>query len=103
MLSRAQDLAAWSKLFKNAKTFGNYLAHIRLVCDLLGLPHESTRHTLVTRARVALEKRQGPPKPKRFLRWEIVHRLVEYAALEGDQVSAMLYIAAYVFLARVPS
>jgi hypothetical protein len=99
----AKDLAAWSQLFRCPGTFTNYCAYLRLGCDVLGLDSSSMDGPLLRRAKSALKKRAPPPKARKFIREELLRKLLELARQEGDCVSAMLYLTAYMFLLRVPS
>ena len=56
------------------------------------------------KAKMAITKRsQFTSRPRMFLRLAVVKALTKLALQQGDKASAMLYLAAYVFLLRVPS
>jgi hypothetical protein len=58
---------------------------------------------MVRRAKEALRKGQKPPRAKMFLREATVAALLGNAVSQGNVAVGMLYLAAYVFLLRVPS
>ena len=55
------------------------------------------------RAKQELRSRQGPPRKKRFVREETLVALMEHAIHEGNHNMAMLFLAGYAFMLRVPS
>ena len=98
-------ILAWSNLFRCAATFGNYLSYLRLGCELLGVETNVFRDPLIRRAKVAIEKRgQFTARGRLFLRMDVVRRIILSA--QGDAKAwafAMLCLASYVFLLRLPS
>ena len=54
-----QGLLAWSTLFRHEGTFANYLAHVRLACQLVGASTAVFSDAALKRAKVAIAKRQG--------------------------------------------
>ena len=98
-----KGLACWSRLFKNANTFANYVGYLRLGCHVMGLDTARSYGPLITRAKQEIKKRQGPPRTKRFIQEFTLAALVEHAQHEENTTMAMLYLAAYVFMLRVPS
>ena len=50
-----EGLAAWSRLFRRAGTFANYVGYVALACDIAGVSAEATRSPLVKRAKAALK------------------------------------------------
>jgi hypothetical protein len=97
-----QGLIAWSRLFRNAKTYANYVSHVALGCDILGVTSEATRSNGVRRAKAALRNSQAPPREKLFIQRETVAGLVKHLQ-ESCPSAAMLFLASYIFLLRVPS
>jgi hypothetical protein len=98
-----RGLACWSRLFRNASTFANYIGYLRLGCHVLGIDAASTYGPLQQRAKQDLKKRQGPPRHKRFIQEMTLSALINHARHEGNVTMTMLYLAAYVFMLRVPS
>ena len=99
----AEGLASWSRLFKSAATFSNYVGYLRLGSQMLGLDVSASYGPMVRRAKEALRKGQKPPRAKMFLREATVAALLGNAVSQGNVAAGMLYLAAYVFLLRVPS
>ena len=97
-----EGLAAWSRLFRRAGTFANYVGYVALACDIAGVSAEATRSPLVKRAKAALKKEQKAPRERRFIDGALTARLFA-ATVEHDTALAMLYLFAYTFLLRVPS
>jgi hypothetical protein len=98
-----KGLVAWSAIFRTPKVFGNYVAGVRMGCELGGLPTDATTAPELRRAKAAIRNRMAPPVEKQFIRRELVVRLATLARQERDPLSAMLYIISYSFLLRVPS
>ena len=96
-------LVAWSQLFRNAKTYGAYVNYLRHACFVENVSSESTDSPAVKRAKAAVRRRQGPPRPKRAITGKMLGKLMARARDDGDTPAAMLYLTAYVFLLRVPS
>ena len=95
-------LVAWSRLFRCAGTYSNYVSYVGMACDIAGVSAAATRGPLVRRAKTALEKQQRAPRERRFLERALTARLVS-ALLVQDVASAMLFLLSYAFLLRVPS
>ena len=73
-----QVLTSFSLQFEHPKTFGNYLGHIRLVCDLLKLDTAVFDLRAVKRAKQAIKKRGlFVPRPKRFIYHDIVVEMMD--------------------------
>jgi len=96
-------LVAWSALFNNSGTFSNYLGKLNLACQLMRLPGDNLSHASVKRAKAAIKKREPAPKSPRFIRAELVARLVKLANEEGDPTSGLFYLFCYTFLLRARS
>jgi hypothetical protein len=99
----ARGLAAWSQCFRCSSTFSNYVSYLKLGCCVLGLDHGQVDGPLLKRAKAALKKRGAPPKEKKHIRADMLRKLMEVVQMERDDTSAMLYLAAYTLLLRVPS
>ena len=97
-------LLAWSCTFRNKGTFANYLNHVRFGCEILGVSTEVFSCRVVKRAGIAIDKRrQFVPRKRLFIVLALVRKLVKLAVDLGQEPEAMLYLASYVFLLRVPS
>ena len=91
-------------MFRSAKTFANYINYVRVGCDLMHVNSAATKDPLVKRATVAITKRgnficQQP----RFICKEVLAKLINHCLKSESTAEAMLYVAAYAFLLRVPS
>ncbi len=99
------DLVAWSELFRHPGTFGNYVSYLKVACELVEVPLEVFGHPSIKRAKNAIAKRRlySPRKPL-FIRLELVQRIVTHVLSQPEQRTlAMLILAAYTFLLRLPS
>ena len=98
------DLLAWSRLFQHEGTFCNYVAYVRLGCEIVGAPIDVFGHPSVKRAKTVVAKRGlAVKRTPRFIRQQIFVAM----ALYGHDVPAkhdfvMLALISYVFLLRVP-
>ena len=102
---RIEWLQAWSRLFRNARTFSNYLGYVHTGCLVVRAPTEVFEHPALRRAKMAVEKAGlfsrreklwiRRPKVEAMLRWAKTHP--EFSRL------AVLFLVAYAFLLRVPS
>ena len=98
-------LLAWSKTFRCAGTFSNYLSCVKLACELVGASTEVFRADELRRAKIAIRKQGGfVQRRKMFLRIGILERMQQRCA-DGLLATeyAMLYLFSYVFLLRLPS
>ena len=98
-------LLQWSRLFRCHKTFGNYVAYVKLACEIVSAPVDVFSHPSVRRAKMAIEKRRllAPRKPT-WVRLAVLQRIM--AAVDGRpelRQLSMVFLAAYVFLLRLPS
>ena len=99
----AEGLACWIRLFRSANTFANYVGYLRLGCHALGLDTSCSYCPMLQRARQELKKGRGPPRKERFVRETTLVAFVEHAEHEGNQLVAMLHLAADASMLRVPS
>ena len=99
------DLLAWSTLFRNRKTFGNYCGYVKVGCEILGLTVEVFAHPSLKRAKSAIEKRKLTTiRTPQFVRLAMIQQMVtELPARPELRELVMLLLAAYIFLLRVPS
>ena len=100
------SLLSWSALFRSEGTFSNYLSAVKLACMLQCTSVEVFAAPELRRAKVAIRKRRlFRPRPKMFLRLDIVDQLLDLEDPEGADFGqlALLGLLAYVFLLRVPS
>ena len=101
----ADDVAAWSALFRCQGSFQNYLCHLKVGCLLVGADTGVFSSALVSRAKSAVRARRDfVPREKLFLQHDVVRRLVRASADAAAARSySMLYLFAYCFLLRTPS
>ena len=100
------ELLAWSLTFRCDRTFGNYVGYLRVGCLLEGVAVDAFNDSTVSRAKRAIAKRMKfVPRKRLFIRASLIGRILEACYLEDgfEEKFAMLYLAAYVFLLRVPS
>ena len=67
------------------------------------VPLDVFRKDLTDRCALMIEKSQGPPRERMFIRRHLLVRLVNLAKQERDESSALLYVLSYAFMLRVPS
>ena len=103
----ADELVAWSRLFSCHGTFMNYVGHTRLACQLIGASEEAFDSPLVKRAKASVKKRsEHIARVKHFITHDMVEKMVVWAETAfdvSDNVWAMLFLATYTFLLRLPS
>ena len=98
-----QELVAFSSVFWNSKTFGNYLSALRLACQIANMPTNAMFGTELRRASANIEKQAEPASPKQFLLCQTISKLSKSARGDGRAMEASLYLLAYCFLLRVRS
>jgi hypothetical protein len=96
------DLLLWSSYFKNAGTFATYCSAVKWLTEGCGLPSTVFADPLLRRAKTAL-RHITRPREKKWINGSMTQQLVREAYERDDIQMAMLFVAAYVFLARVPS
>lgn len=97
-------LLAWSNLFRCSATFGNYLSHVRLACEIARVSTDVFDHPSLTRAKRSIDKRcLFQSRSKQFIGFDLLTSLVESSVADGQGLEAALYVLAYAFLLRVPS
>ena len=100
-----ESLLAWSRLFRNAKTFGNYVSYVKLACELRGVALDVFSHPSLRRAKEAVRKRRlVAPRPPTWIGHDLVCRLLTLV-LERPVLKELLmaFLTSYIFLLRVPS
>ena len=101
---REQDIMAWSNMFRNKDTFSTCLGYVRTGCMMGKQPTDVLRSSVVKRAKLAIAKReQFAPREKQFVQRPLLVKVMKFAKAEHSEAMAMLFLAAYVFLLRVPS
>ena len=118
-----ETLLAWSHVFRCHDTYQNYVSHVKTACLLAGVCHAACNDTCTRRAKIAISKRGGFAKRMRlFIRRPLLVRILDFAKecaalrMSGQSVLsatvrdsrrpkelAMLFLAAYIFLLRLPS
>ena len=97
-------LVQWSLMFRCSRTFQNYLNYVNLGCEIMRVPTESTKSSAVKRALAAVDKRGVfVSRERQFIGRDLVVKLMSLAKNANCKNEGMLYLAAYVFLLRVPS
>jgi hypothetical protein len=99
---QVEDLVLWGSFFKNAGTFATYCSAIKWITEGCGLSTEVFGHPILKRAKTAL-KHITVPRERRWIDAVLTQKLMKVAIQHGNVVAAMLFGAAYVFMARVPS
>lgn len=101
----ADGLLAWSLLFRSDLTFSNYISHVKLACQVCGLPVDVFRDTPLRRAKCAIRKRGAfLPRAPLFIREDALCALLKQAnERQESAVFAQLFLVTYVFLLRLPS
>ena len=98
------DMLKCSNTFRCKLTFGNYLGYVRTGCLIVGAPTDVFRDVALKRAKMAIGKRgQFVPRVKLFVQRKSLVKIIDIATRLQDRNAAMLFLAAYVFLLRVPS
>ena len=101
---KEHDITAWSNMFRAEGTFSNYLGHVKTGCMLVNAPIDILEGPVVKRAKLAIAKReQFVPREKQFVQRPLLVKVMWYALKQHSAGMAMLFLASYVFLLRVPS
>jgi hypothetical protein len=100
-----EGLLAWSRLFRNKGTFCNYVSYVKLGCEVLGLSVDVFAHPSLARAKEAIKKRRlVMPRQQTWIGHDVLVRLLNLAADRPElNELAMIFLASYAFLLRVPS
>ena len=96
-----EDLVLWASFFKNAGTFSTYCSAIRWATEACSF-EAVFENPVLKRAKTAL-KHVTVHKERRWIGGSLVQSLMKEALRVKDVQSAMLFAAAYVYMARVPS
>ena len=86
-------------------TFTNYLGHVKLFCQLLGLPTAAFYDDRLRRAKCAIMKRSPfHARDKMFIRKDVMTKIMqlEYANVH-EALIAQLFLVIYSFMLRLPS
>ena len=102
---KVNELLAWSTLFRCKKTFSNYLNYVRLGCELQSVDSSVFDNPMLQRAKRSIEKKgKYIARGQMFLRMNDVRDLLTLAdGITPWRPLAMLFLASYIFLLRVPS
>ena len=86
-------------------TFSNYVGHVKVFCQLLSLPTDAFYDDRVRRAKASIQKRSPfQAREKKFIRQDMIEKMLKLEFVDTDQCAmAMLFLACYVFLLRMPS
>ena len=99
---RLEWIVTWSTFFRNHKTFSSYCSALRWATEAVGGKTEVFEDKVLKRAKGAL-KRVSVFREKRWVQYDILQKIVGCAIQRGERMMAMAYLAAYIFLSRVPS
>ena len=104
---RLDDILAWSHTFRCVGTFCNYLGYLRTACVALDISPPPVADPALHHAKVAITKRMlFSSRPRPFIQHCLVRNMVSSASslhLSHEHGMAMLWLASYSFLLRVPS
>ena len=98
-------MLAWSTLFRSDGTFGNYLSHLRTVCQVYSVDSSVFDSAELNRAKVSIRKRCNFAKrPKLWLQRAALERIVEWCRGQpASSIFAVPFDLAYALLLRLPS
>ena len=98
-------LQAWATLFRNSRTFTNYLGYARVGCLVVKADTSIFDHPAVARAKKSVEKAGlFTARKKLWIRRERVRAMLSWAERHTEYLQfAYLFLFAYVFLLRLPS
>ena len=98
-------LQAWATLFRNSRTFSNYLGYVRVGCLVVKAGTEIFEHPAVVRAKHSIEKAVlFTAREKLWIRRQRVEALLSWAQKHPAYLPfAHLFLAGYVFMLRIPS
>jgi len=110
-------LIAWAELFRHHKTYSNYLSHVKLACNLLGVSDAvfTINRSELTRAKASVKKKSSrhTPRPRMFIKKAMVQSIVQLPSPTPGQTLPitdqawhslkMLFLVSYAFLLRLPS
>lgn len=102
---KAAHLQAWSRLFRCAGTFGNYMSYVRTGCMVLGVDTQVFNDPALRRAKKAVASANAfTTRPRMWIRRGQLEEIMKFADVVRDfWTCAVLYLLAYVFLLRLPS
>ena len=100
-----EGLLAWSRLFRNKRTFSNYLSYVKLGCEIRNVPVDVFAHSSLKRAKMAILKRRlVAPRVPTWIGHQLLLQMVHLGIGRSElQDLLMVFVAAYAFLLRVPS
>jgi len=103
--AKVEDVLGWSATFRCLGTFANYLSYVRSASCALGFAPPPVGDPAIRRAMGSVAKRAlFTSRPRLFLQRPVVMNLIRAVDREiGSRSLAMLWLAAYAFLLRVPS
>ena len=93
-------LLLWSQFFRNSGSFCNYVSHVKWASEACSADVKVFSDPMLRRAKNCV-KSITVRRSKKWLRLELVERLMKMAVDEGAPNEAAFYALAYVFLCRV--
>ena len=95
-------LLYWSRFFKNSGSFSNYVTHLRWAAEACSADISVCSHPMIRRARNCV-KAVTVHREKKWIRLDLVQKLMRVAVEEQCPDDAAFYALSYVFLCRVAS
>ena len=95
-------LVMWSQFFRCSGSYANYLSHVRWATEACMLSTACFEHNMIKRAKRCV-RAISTHRQKRWIKLELVEKLMSVAAREGAYNEAALYALSYIFLCRVGS
>ena len=95
----------WSHTFRCVGTFSNYVGHLRTACLLADVAMPPADHPALQRAKTSVVKRMlHTPRQRLFIQRAMMRNMILSVEQNIETQSfAMLWLAAYIFLLRLPS
>jgi len=98
-------LLHWSRLFRCAETFGNYLSYLRTACYIVNAETRVFECPELQRAKASIRKAGVfSQRPKLWIQRDMVEKLMLCVEQDSKWLRvAYLFLITYVFLGRLPS
>ena len=98
-------LQAWASLFRNSRTFSNYLGYVRVGCLVVKADTEIFEHPAVVRAKHSIEKAGlFAAREKLWIRSQRVEAFLIWAQKHPAYLNfAYVFLSGCIFMQRIPS
>ena len=102
---RLEWLQCWSMLFRNPKTFSNYLGYVKIGCLMAKADASVFAHPAIVQAKNSVAKEGGfQQRAKMWIRRKRVEEMMRWARSHSEwRDHTLLFLMTYVFLLRMPS